>query len=550
MLWPSNHSRHRRLLAAGVLVLAAVAVVLVRAPAAILRLPIFGASSTPFSLQVYCITSGGLHLAGETVCPTARAMYLRAFLESSSPREPLQWSYHSVDSEALLREGNEGPLQHLPAGAIVIAHIDQLNDVTINEERVAPENQENFTRSSSLLWSLLNASQPLLLLLDDPTCALDWPSGSHHLLYRSAWCTRAHRQWLASQAAESAPWFGARSSWPSVRELPAGLGDSFAQPTLGAFAAAYTRLAALADVPSPERQILFSFRGVRTRYSIGQARLHAALEQLGADRLKPMCERLMRHATPHPPAVGCYVVDMPYSERLPRRVREDGKPFDTESLPSDPPFETAGRISPLELLRSSIFTLVPAGHFYSSTHLWEAIEAGSIPIVQKIDGEYNNCFGPSEHLLATVDGILHLTDWDELPSILEQEMANMPSLRRRQMQLRAWWGSYKATTRAQLLSAVDAMNASWHGEPNRWHPQTQCGQTPHHPWAVADQHEQLRHYWRNPQPSKPWLTLSEPRPFSGSDGFCSDPPGADFHEPCLAKGCSPPLVADVWCNPV
>ena len=47
-----------------------------------------------------------------------------------------------------------------------------------------------------------------------------------------------------------------------------------------------------------------------------------------------------------------------------------------------------GSPSYLELLRDSVFTLAPAGDMFESYRVWEAMEAGSIPIVDILDRVY------------------------------------------------------------------------------------------------------------------------------------------------------------------
>jgi len=193
---------------------------------------------------------------------------------------------------------------------------------------------------------------------------------------------------------------------------------------------------------------------------------------------------------------------------------------------------------------------IASGTYYPTYRIWEAIEAGSIPVILEISGEYNNCVGPSLHLAQTVEVLITLRSWEELPAVLEQEMSDLSNIARRQRRLRKWLAAYKATTREQLLITASAMNASAHGEIQHWRPRTECGYDPLDPYSVGDQQQQLAHYWRMPQPSKIWFSTMPPRPFLGPDGFCSDPTTEDWTEPCLAKGCSPPLVGSVWCRKV
>ena len=83
-----------------------------------------------------------------------------------------------------------------------------------------------------------------MLFLDDPTCALNWPNNSHHILYRSSWCKKWHNEWLASQVAEERPWIFERTQWPFVRDIPLGFGEDFESRTAEEFALTYGEVGA------------------------------------------------------------------------------------------------------------------------------------------------------------------------------------------------------------------------------------------------------------------------------------------------------------------
>ena len=52
--------------------------------------------------------------------------------------------------------------------------------------------------------ALLGAAVPLLIVLTyTGNCNLDWPSTTHHVLYRNVWSDALHEDYLASQSAEA-----------------------------------------------------------------------------------------------------------------------------------------------------------------------------------------------------------------------------------------------------------------------------------------------------------------------------------------------------------
>ena len=600
-------------------------------------------------LTVYCVVTGGVDgfHATSRRCPSRPALYMRRFVtDGAAPG--LEWKFVAVDSEAFFGDTEaEGEIARVEAGSVVLVHVDQLNQISITGERVAPEDQERFSLGSEALWALLNTSVPLIVMLDDPACSVRWPLTTHHLLYRTSWCDDAHADYLASLASEGLPLLSrllspllphplptrllptsllpTREGWPTVRAFPLGVGTHFPEEE-ALFDERFSRLSAAAPPPS-SRPLLFSLRGTRGRFKLGRTTLAAQLDAL-RPALTELAERSMANAPPPPPGIGRYVLEL---VRGRGGVNADVDADPASRYVADTPggdeggYATAARLDYVSLLRESIFTLVPPADFYGTARLWEAVEAGSLPVILEVpaNDSYNGCNGA--HFLSTMPWLLSVASWDEVPLLLAAQLARPAALARRQREMAEWWASFKRATAADLLAAAAAMQAGARGEAGRWRAPTECTVVPLNPYAVARQQYNLAHYWRKPQPSKArasarappsprptrparpspsrprdagrqpsgsrarlvghasrgwpsvplahsargpaqreaawrlrqvWAAASQPRRFKGPGGWCSDPPGPDgqrsedWAEPCLSKGCSPPLIEELVCHPL
>ncbi len=97
------------------------------------------------------------------------------------------------------------------------------------------------------------------------------------------------------------------------------------------------------------------------------------------------------------------------------------------------------------LLLNSTFTLCPKGHNYDTYRMYEAIEAGSIPIVELGSRYYRNhhndivpCNGSLDMYTKSKAPFIFLENWSDLPLVLERELADPVKLRQRQRDLLAW----------------------------------------------------------------------------------------------------------------
>eukprot|EP00966_Prymnesium_polylepis_P161200 3725121-Prymnesium_polylepis.1 len=379
------------------------------------------------------------------------------------------------------------------------------------------------------LWALLNHSEPLILMIHaDGECAIRWPRTTHHVVYVDTWCERAHGEWLASQRAEDGATPGV---WPTLRSFP--FGTSYGGSSLDELGAERR--------PASERQLLFSFRGSVTYRKPSRKDLRDAMLR-HADAFVELAERTMAHVAAHPSGVGRYLVEM----------KGDWMP-----LPFTAPYPSSGAISYLELLRASVFSISPPADLWESYRNYEAIEAGSIPVVADNES-YHLCGRPALHMLETIPGVVAVGSWDELPRRLARLMSNLSEVDARQQAMLQWLDAEKATARRRVLATAAAMRA------RRWAPRTTCVATPLSPQQVAEQHRQMADYWRRPQRfvdnfwrgggGKGFVTpdLSTP-PFVGPRSWCerADETGSeDFTEDCFSETCMPPLIAAFTCGSV
>jgi len=251
-------------------------------------------------------------------------------------------------------------------------------------------------------------------------------------------------------------------------------------------------------------------------------------------------------------------------------------------------------VAHVELLRDSYFTLCPPSDQWEDVRVYEALEAGSLPVVVR-NASYKRCAAPHTHLLATLGalrgaagellpGVVALDSWDDLPASLEAATAEPAVLEARQQAMGAWLAAQKRRLFLGLHGAVRLMRSQ------RWRKQTVCSYEPLHWSEVAQQHQDLAHYWRTPQPrvDDAW----EATPFwaylSGlcvpwADGWCEDVRAAEEHvhpmglrgnedlggigrcfkgegcwcesstenwrERCLTPGCGLNLAQRFWCEP-
>lgn len=92
----------------------------------------------------------------------------------------------------------------------------------------------------------------------------------------------------------------------------------------------------------------------------------------------------------------------------------------------------------VQILVDSVFTLAPIGHNPESFLLFEAVEAGSIPVMVFDEHYYNHpCKGSLDAWLNSP--IIVINSWDKLYSTLHELMGNPEALEQRQSMLCTWY---------------------------------------------------------------------------------------------------------------
>ncbi|KAL7534906.1 hypothetical protein ACHAXR_006151 [Thalassiosira sp. AJA248-18] len=96
----------------------------------------------------------------------------------------------------------------------------------------------------------------------------------------------------------------------------------------------------------------------------------------------------------------------------------------------------------MNALLDSVFTLSPAGGNPECYRMFEAVEAGSIPILVKSDlyNEVHQCKGVLHHWYDAP--ILVLESWDDLYTTVESVMGDLDALDEMQRKLRTWYDEY------------------------------------------------------------------------------------------------------------
>lgn len=459
--------------------------------------------------------------------------FFEAFIKAGDPAGTAPsppWSWQIVDQGDFF----SSTLPTLTAGSVVVldsAAVLKANasDQTLRDDHIPCERSEDWLRSSPRLWALLNHSEPLVIVLhSDGECEIPWPRTTHHLMYRDVWCDSTHQEWEASQAAEAAA--GPTAAW--LRSIPFGV-------------ALDLEIAAEEVRPAAARPLLASFRGSLgvakpSRGVLLDASKNAALRAV----LDTVAEATVGHVPAHPSGVGRYVIEA-----------KGG----STGVQLDEPYPSERAISYLELLRASVFTLSPPGDLWEAYRTYEAIAAGSIPIVVA-NATYKGCNNPAVHMLATIPGVVAVRDWADLPQALAMAAANATA---RQASMMAWLRRTKRATREGLLDVVNRMRAASYAAPRRlgsvsvgaWRPKSSCHIVPLAPHTVAAQHRALQAYWRKRQPlvDSPWgsgawsyLGHIVAKPFRGHGGMCEGE--GSFEEKCLTGACNPPLIEEFVCS--
>ncbi|KAI8816559.1 uncharacterized protein EV422DRAFT_571534 [Fimicolochytrium jonesii] len=112
------------------------------------------------------------------------------------------------------------------------------------------------------------------------------------------------------------------------------------------------------------------------------------------------------------------------------------------------------------LLVESVFTLAPHGNNPESLRLYEALEAGSIPIVQSVADRNMDFLG----IGLGPNPIPTVAHWSELPELIHNLTASPEKLLTLQRDVISWWQHRKRGIQAMVRSIVDSSFERVHGD--------------------------------------------------------------------------------------
>lgn len=103
------------------------------------------------------------------------------------------------------------------------------------------------------------------------------------------------------------------------------------------------------------------------------------------------------------------------------------------------------------ILLDSKFTFTPWGNNPESLRLYEALEAGSIPIYQLLPNHETDFFWNNMR----DSGIPVVSDWEEVPGLIEMLLSDPEELNRLQKKITDWWVNYKLEFQLRVKQVID-----------------------------------------------------------------------------------------------
>jgi hypothetical protein len=225
----------------------------------------------PLSLTVEDPLVGPLeliHVVDRHRIPGVKDAPFRAFLQhfvrdgATDTSVPWIWREESPDQFFGINGTNGTLLDGLPAGTVVVIdNVMQFKEADTGAAYDSSEKPQDLLLISQRLWDLSNHSKPLVVVFGsgDGDCDTPWPNNTHHVLYRTEWCSKYHDEWVASYEAERRD--GPIAGW--LRSLCATTPRCFA-PSLRPVAAPRRR-APLLPLPPPTTTTTTARRGVHPR---------------------------------------------------------------------------------------------------------------------------------------------------------------------------------------------------------------------------------------------------------------------------------------------
>ena len=98
-------------------------------------------------------------------------------------------------------------------------------------------------------------------------------------------------------------------------------------------------------------------------------------------------------------------------------------------------------------MQQSVFTLTPFGHAMETFRLWEALQSGSIPVLQHPPKADPACGHSLAGFMLNAGGIepplVFVQDWGELPELMREAGANVAAYQDRQDRMLRWHRALK-----------------------------------------------------------------------------------------------------------
>ncbi len=112
-----------------------------------------------------------------------------------------------------------------------------------------------------------------------------------------------------------------------------------------------------------------------------------------------------------------------------------------------------------DVLLESVFTLCPSGNNVESYRLFEALEAGSIPVIAKSHSyKDSECVDPLEPLIASGAPFPVLDRWQDLPALFHLAKTDKEWVQDLQCKATAWYRRYLST---KLSNVEDVLMRHW-----------------------------------------------------------------------------------------
>jgi len=105
-----------------------------------------------------------------------------------------------------------------------------------------------------------------------------------------------------------------------------------------------------------------------------------------------------------------------------------------------------------EVMQQSAFSICPKGHSVEQFRIYEAIESGSIPVMEK-KGDYLSQHLPPEYMESPM---LLLDSWDDVVPKMTELWSNPQALRQKQLDLISWFDKYMRDKTRELEDVLIA----------------------------------------------------------------------------------------------